>query len=139
MLNDISNRLLVYADSLTSSYTTTNPLTTAFHSKEDFMMTQEQLEKALGKKLKLVLEALAGEEDFQAYNSVEATLKKAGFSVGSMQREAPIGIVFGDADISKWRNLGEDVKQLDGVIVCSPSPRNGSVAVYVTHETAGKL
>lgn len=35
----------------------------------------------------------------------DAALKSAGFSVGSMQRSDPRGVMFGDVKIAKWRNL----------------------------------
>lgn len=44
-------------------------------------------------------------------------LQEHGYSYGSMQREAPIGVAYGDVGIEKWRNLGEADKEiLDGVI-----------------------
>lgn len=49
--------------------------------------------------------------DFDATNAAEEFLRLAGFSVGSMQRGDPRGIMFGDCDISKWRNLRETERQ----------------------------
>ena len=43
--------------------------------------------------------------EFSAAHSAEEFLTSAGFSVGRMQRADPRGILFGDFDIQKWRNL----------------------------------
>jgi hypothetical protein len=43
--------------------------------------------------------------DFEAMHAAETFLETAGFSVGRMQRGDPRGILFGDFDIAKWRNL----------------------------------
>lgn len=45
--------------------------------------------------------------DFVAANYAEAFLASAGFSVGTQQRGAPRGILYGLYDIQKWRNLSE--------------------------------
>ncbi len=42
---------------------------------------------------------------FAACYAAEACLAKRGFSVGPMQGPDPRGILFGDYDIQKWRNL----------------------------------
>lgn len=56
--------------------------------------------------------------DFSALAEAEKWLRDHGFSVGSMQRGDPRGILFGDWDIAKWRNLSDqDKKELDGTMV----------------------
>ena len=45
------------------------------------------------------------EGEFIAYQEAEKVAKACGFSVGRMQRDEPIGLMFGDYDIQKWRNL----------------------------------
>lgn len=53
--------------------------------------------------------------DFGAYYAACEWLKQNGFSYGSMQRADPMGIMKGDWDIAKWRNLSvKDKKSLDG-------------------------
>jgi hypothetical protein len=42
---------------------------------------------------------------FEAMTAAETFLRTAGFSIGSNERGSPRGIMFGDYDISKWRNL----------------------------------
>lgn len=37
--------------------------------------------------------------------SAEAALAAAGFSLGRLQRDDPRGVIHGDYDIMKWRNL----------------------------------
>jgi hypothetical protein len=44
-------------------------------------------------------------EDFEAQERAVSWLGKRGFSVGTMQRTDPRGIMFGEYDIEKWRNL----------------------------------
>lgn len=43
--------------------------------------------------------------DFVAVQRAEKLLQEHGFSFGTMQRAEPRGILFGDYDIQKWRNL----------------------------------
>jgi hypothetical protein len=68
--------------------------------------------------------------DFHALSDAMLWCRRNGYSVGQPQRVAPIGIVFGDAAISKWRNLGSDACNLDGAII-SADYRKGPVAVLV--------
>nr|WP_278520107.1 hypothetical protein [Brucella anthropi] len=50
---------------------------------------------------------LTDEGDFAAVRRAERLLQDHGFSVGHMQRGSSRGILFGDYDIQKWRNLNE--------------------------------
>lgn len=71
--------------------------------------------------------------EFASIGACERWLKQRGFSVGSHQRGAPIGILHGDVSIAKWRNLdGEDIENLHGRIT-SPtlSYREGPVTVSI--------
>lgn len=69
-------------------------------------------------------------EDFKAINEAQRMLKDNGFSYGSMQRDEPIGIMYGDYDIAKWRNLSSvDRAQLHGTI--TGNKRNGPVVVEI--------
>lgn len=53
--------------------------------------------------------------DFSGWYAAEKWLRENGYSFGSMQRDANIGIKKGDCLISKWRNLSvEDIEFLDG-------------------------
>lgn len=55
--------------------------------------------------------------DFTGIRACFAWLTEHGFSHGSMQREDPIGVAHGDADIAKWRNIDHRARLLlDGVI-----------------------
>jgi hypothetical protein len=98
------------------------------------LLSKEQIEKTIYKSIKFVkvFEAKAG-EDFSAINEATDFLHKHGYSVGSMQRGAPIGVAKGDCDISKWRNFGPDVRQLDGALVAD-SFREGGVKLYLAQE-----
>ena len=69
-----------------------------------------------------------GAGDFAACNDAEKFLASAGFSVGRMQRGDPRGILFGDFDIQKWRNLSQfDIAHLHGFM--RGDMRNGPVTV----------
>lgn len=72
-------------------------------------------------------------DDFQNYYDACAWLKKNGYSYGSMQREAPIGVMKGEFSISKWRGMSEYEKnRLDGTIeFLDGDPRFGRVVVKV--------
>lgn len=48
---------------------------------------------------------LTDQGDFAAVRRAEHLLDQHGFSVGIMQRGSSRGILFGDYDIQKWRNL----------------------------------
>ena len=55
--------------------------------------------------------------DFVAARRAEQLLGRHGFSVGTSQRGSPRGVMFGNYDIQKWRNLNEvDRAALHGVL-----------------------
>lgn len=65
-------------------------------------------------------------KDFATMREAEDYLKARGFSVGRMQGPAPRGILFGNVDIQKWRNLDSaDRAALHGWII-----RYGTVPPY---------
>lgn len=60
---------------------------------------------------------LTDEGDFAAVRRAEQLLAQHGFSVGTTQRGTHRGVLFGDFDIQKWRNLNEsDRAALHGVL-----------------------
>ena len=70
------------------------------------------------------------DEAFAAFRKAQLHCTGLGFSVGSMQGPDPIGIVRGDYDVQKWRNLTRaDRARLDGVI--TGDKRHGPVVVEV--------
>lgn len=76
-----------------------------------------------------------GKKDFEAFYKACDFLKSHGFSVGSMQRDDPIGIRYGDWDIAKWRNLSEDdMSKLDGTI--KGNKRKGPLTVHISGAAA---
>jgi hypothetical protein len=72
--------------------------------------------------------------DFEAFYAAEKWAKENGYSVGSIERDAPIGLAKGDCYISKWRNLGEDRERLDGVIARGDK-RTSDVTVIIYDDT----
>lgn len=73
--------------------------------------------------------------DFVFLSRVEDELRARGFSIGALQRDDPRGIMRGDYDVQKWRNLSkQDRDELDGVMRFTGSPRNAS-AIVVTWVT----
>ena len=78
-----------------------------------------------------------GKEDFEAYNKAGKFLKENGFSYGSMERDKPIGIMYGDYNIAKWRNLdSSDRDNLHGQMTAETSFRFGPVFVDIYDDTA---
>jgi hypothetical protein len=56
-----------------------------------------------------------GNADWEALHKAEQWCRDNGYSYGALQADAPTGIVKGDADIAKWRNLSHsDRLLLDG-------------------------
>lgn len=70
------------------------------------------------------------EGDFSACDAAERFCKELGLSVGTMQRRDPRGLMFGDIDIEKWRNLSDqERKALHGIM--TGYMRDGPVTVTV--------
>ncbi len=61
---------------------------------------------------------MEGRYEFPNAAFASAALKKAGCSLGRLQRDAPRGILHGEYDIQKWRNLRTDDRDaLHGIMV----------------------
>lgn len=66
--------------------------------------------------------------DFSAMRDAEKWCEDNGISVGRMQAGCPRGLLRGDFDIAKWRNLDKwDILQLDGTM--KGDMRHGPVVV----------
>lgn len=66
------------------------------------------------------------EGTFQALYAAQNWLRENGYSYGSTCREEPIGVMKGEWDIAKWRNLSrQDIAGLDGALF--GSARNGPI------------
>jgi len=60
----------------------------------------------------------APQDDFTALYAAEKWCRENGFSVGRHQAHAPCGLMRGDFDIQKWRNLRkDDIAALDGILL----------------------
>ena len=68
--------------------------------------------------------------DFEAMYAAEDWCKANGYSVGRNERDQPRGLLLGNYDIAKWRNLSpDDKKSLDGVM--AGDMRSGPVVVEI--------
>ena len=77
----------------------------------------------------------SGGSDFQAYALATKWCRDNGISYGSTQCGVPVGLMRGDCDISKWRNLSQEERaQLDGTI--SGDFRNGPLILQMKHVNA---
>lgn len=65
------------------------------------------------------IEEFKKKDDFDAFHTAETSLKEKGSSIGTMQRDSPIGFILSDEyEMSKWRNFfSETFDMLDGIIV----------------------
>ncbi len=67
---------------------------------------------------------------FEAATSAEMWCSENGYSVGRMQGKSPRGLLRGNYDIQKWRNLtAADRAALDGTM--TGDMRNGPVVVWI--------
>jgi hypothetical protein len=68
--------------------------------------------------------------DFEAMDEAETFLSERGFSIGTNQRGAPRGVMFGDYSIEKWRNLNKrEISELHGTLV--GDGRNGPLTLTI--------
>jgi hypothetical protein len=68
---------------------------------------------------------------FEAVNAAETWCRDHGISVGRPQAHAPRGLLYGDFDIQKWRNLSVTERaQLNGQMI---GGRNGPVTIMLKH------
>jgi hypothetical protein len=75
-----------------------------------------------------MVEVFTQKGDFAAYYAACHWCKESGISYGSMQRDDPIGLMRGDWDISKWRNMTKkEQSALDGIM--TGDKRNGPVTI----------
>jgi hypothetical protein len=75
--------------------------------------------------------------DFVAISDAIKWCADRGVSCGSMQRDEPIGLIVGNFNISKWRNLSNrDRKELHGTI--TGDKRNGPVTVSILENALAK-
>lgn len=76
----------------------------------------------------MIRETFTGTRDFEACGKAEAWCEAHGLSVGRMQGPEQRGILLGDFDVAKWRNLSHGERMaLHGVM--SGDMRHGPVHV----------
>ena len=62
------------------------------------------------------------DDPWNAYNAAAAWCRTNGYSVGTMERGSPTGVLKGDYDINKWRNMStKDRAGLSGTIEGVPN------------------
>jgi len=77
-------------------------------------------------------------ETFGASRLAEKWCDDQGISYGSSQADGPQGLLFGDYQIAKWRNLtAKERKQLHGMM--DGDGRTGPITVYIKPEYEGML
>lgn len=68
--------------------------------------------------------------DFSAAREAERALEAAGFAVGRGQRGSPRGVLLGDYDIQKWRNLRpQERRDLHGEL--TGDGRHGPITLWL--------
>lgn len=73
--------------------------------------------------------------EFEAYRDAKKWCEENGYSYGSMQRTAPIGLLKGNWTISKWRNLdSKQRKQLHGTMTCVTSFREAPIHIVLKNK-----
>jgi hypothetical protein len=74
-----------------------------------------------------------GQRDFEALHLAEEWCRANGYSYGRLERGAPIGLLRGDFDISKWRGMtAAEREALHGTMSTSDlSYRHGPVVIRI--------
>lgn len=76
---------------------------------------------------------MATSVQFDCENDALKALDRCGFSVGRLQRDQPRGLLVGDFDIQKWRNLTPDDRgALHGMLVRLTHGHGGPVEVTLS-------
>lgn len=73
--------------------------------------------------------------DHSGLDAARAWLRDHGFSYGSLQGPAPVGILRGEYEIAKWRNLtARERRELHGTIEPGPLGFRAGPAIVKLHE-----
>jgi hypothetical protein len=75
----------------------------------------------------------SGEKEFGALEKAHRWCEENGYSYGRLERGSPIGLLKGDFDIQKWRNLDSALREaLHGTITSSDfTYRRGPVTIRI--------
>lgn len=76
-------------------------------------------------------------EDFSAVYAAEKWCADHGISVGRMQAHNPRGLLVGNFDIQKWRNLSK--RQIAGLDGQMKGGRFGPAIIYLKPQTIGAI
>jgi len=75
--------------------------------------------------------------EFKAFYAAELFCQNNDISCGTLGRDLPIGLMWGDVEIAKWRNLSvEDIKLLHGRMT-SKDYRNGPITLRIVEHGRG--
>jgi len=82
------------------------------------------------KRAGIISAVFASTQDFKAAKDAEEWCRLKGISVGRMQGRDPRGLLWGDFDIQKWRNLSPNERaSVDGLM--TGDMRKGPVRVEI--------
>lgn len=85
----------------------------------------------------MITETFTQAGDFEASRAAEAWCAERGISVGHAERGSPRGLLYGEFDIAKWRNLSTRERcELHGQI--TGDMRNGPVTVEICEPESAK-
>lgn len=80
------------------------------------------------------------DDDFATMRAAESYLEERGFSVGRQQRGEPRGVLFGDFDIQKWRNLNaRERAELHGTMTGEGRHGPLTVKLFATAPEAARI
>lgn len=79
---------------------------------------------------KRIRKTFTGDRAFEASDAAEKWCKENLISCGRMQGPDPRGLLYGDYDIAKWRNLSaQDRRELHGTM--TGDMRNGPITIDI--------
>lgn len=75
--------------------------------------------------------------DYKAYKMAQNWCEQSGYSYGSMQADAPTGLLKGNFEIAKWRNMTQKERDALAGILDAPGRtyRTGPVFVRIKRNT----
>jgi hypothetical protein len=79
-----------------------------------------------------ITRTFTGSRDFEAFNAAVAWLKSRRFSVGPMQHNDPVAILYGEnICIGKWRTISKEFQEAADGTIEAADMRTGPVTVTI--------